>query len=253
MSYCQLGDSPTIYYKFKGQPNYAKVTFERMAPIDIQIDSTGDDDGGGTDANTGDGQTPSIPCPPEGKVCHLTATGSFYFSEGQLGQRQTFSADGWQITEVAVEYDEENGLKWQVTATTYYQFSRGITRPSPPDYYADSGVDFSGWQLADDCFPNGGDPLTCSDSPPSSPPPPPSSPPPPDTKAQVKLKVFYQTKLIWSKTGEPPLDYEVSCSKEECPPGMCKLNNAQGFCCIKSDELKEPINIIKSILRHRNG
>ncbi|HEY9672243.1 MAG TPA: hypothetical protein V6D11_12415 [Waterburya sp.] len=279
MSYCQIGDSPTVYYKFKGQSNYAKVTFATMAPIDISIENTSSSsgsDGSGPDPNPDNAGSPYYPCPPSSSVCTLVYTAQFRYGDNygfEPGQCNSYSSEGFSILECYLYsfYDgnddaefryEDFAFVWSLRATTTYRYQKSVARPNPPtnydEYVSDgNGLFLNNWGIASDsCFPNGGDPLTCSDSPPDSPPPPPpppSSSPSPDTKAQVKLKVFYDSKLIWSKTGEPPLDYEVACSKDECPPGMCKLNNSQGFCCVKSDELKEPINVIKTLLRHSNG
>ena len=244
VSFCRAGDKPTVYYRFATGPwQTIKIG---AAPLDIQIDSSGGNDNSAPSPNSPDEQPPSIPCPPEGRICHLTATGFFYFSEGQPGQRQTFAAEGWEITEIAVEHDEEMGWKWTVTATSNYSFARGITRPSPPNYYADSGVDFSGWQVSDDCFPNGGDPQTCSDS--SSGSSRGSSQPPDNQDKLARIKIFYQGHLLWQKSGKPSAEYKVTCG-EDCPEGFIKCFKDSGYYCLPCNELRNSLIQIQSILR----
>ena len=282
MSYCQIGDSPTVYYKFKGQPNYAKVTFEKMAPIDIDIENLSNSSGGDSG-----GDSLNNPCYPAGipglgTQCTLIysswqdwwasdpsaigegsstgASGGGHLPEpttGYLDAGYNYGDDGWtyrySYRPTNTQQTDEDGTRYKyffvVEASKSIPFNGQPPTELPSPYEAVGDARSWGF-ISDSCGWVGN--FNCSMSPPP-PPSSPSSPSSPDSKAQVKLKVFFDSKLIWSKAGEPPLDYEVSCSKEECPPGMCKLNNAQGFCCIKSDELKEPINIIKSILRHQNG
>lgn len=257
-----------------------------MAPIDIELEDLSSSSGGaaddGDDGSDDDNPPPPsyIPCPPINSVCTLTCSATLRLGDSfelEKGQCNYYSDEGWNIQECYVEFlhegDEnwefdywEFAFIWQVTATRSYLYRKGVARPSLPNTYTEfvndgNGLFLKNWAVtSDNCFPNGGDPLTCSDSPPPlsdepPPPPPDDTPPSPNVKKQVKIKVLYGQKTIWSQTGEPPLDYEVSCSKGECAPGFMRLgaNNSQGFCCIKCDELRQELSTIKSLLRQNNG
>lgn len=285
MTYCQVGDTPTVYYKFQGKTQYEKVSFN-LAPIGIDVENLSTSSGGGGGSG-GDTTQPTQPlCYPRGNpalgtVCRLEYWSwmDWWVPEGSpLGEgysEDVFGAgplpgsvgskiyagentyEGWRY-----EYSyrptnttrtDEDGTRtlyyYVVAATKSFRFSGQPPTELPSEYEMLE----AGWGLLSDSCGWIGNP-NCSMSPP--PPPPPSDgggSGGQSSDPKVKLKVFQSStgKLLWERTGKPPLEYEVSCKRDECPPGFMKLKstNAQGFCCIKCADIKQQIATIKSLIR----
>lgn len=267
--YCQIGDTPTVYYKFGGQSKYLNVTFH-LAPIDVKVTDSSDSD---DDDGSKDGEEVREPCPTVGTLCSLTYSAVFRFGDSyeyEPGQYNEFyPGGGWIFRETYLSFMyegdeswefryEDFAFLWRIEATCFYRYAKSVARPSPPKYYEDLIADGNGlmvgdWAISDSCFPKGGRPETCYEPGQEPPPPPPEDDDDKDKKSTIK--VSYNGKTIWQTEGKSPCTYEVACKKDECPPGFLKMKatNPKGFCCIKCQDIQSEVAQIKSLLRQKNG